>query len=428
MKGEGEPSDSPRLESGNTSSRVTPPQQSIATLFKKAAAANNSAAGGPPTGGKAEGQGDRKKAAGPFKDESCGTSNHSRSKGASKDATEPQDRSPAPRPESLASPRAGSMSAPPKDASNSETTQQEIEQITEDASATAQTSQQMGVPQPSPLRTLSQRHADHVPKQATVSSILDRASPRKSAAASAAPSALDEATDDQLRRPHSLHSSSDMPHASEPGRRGSSGPGCPAQIAKSEAAGDNVPLQRRHSESTSQPRPHADQPVVPKHNHAAQAQMRKPGEQCTSQPAQTSPDDISDMQPQEKCVEGSTAPAARMDPQPKSSVKRTAAEGPPMASHSQDMERSAPAQDNSSAGDAPAPEELLPDVNVAEQRRIMRDIWLRQNVSKASPSAGDRGNMALTKKRLKREVEHGHGTDGGAKQLRINNMFRAPAK
>ena len=99
-----------------------------------------------------------------------------------------------------------------------------------------------------------------------------------------------------------------------------------------------------------------------------------------------------------------------------------------MASHSQDMERSAPAQDNSSAGDAPAPEELLPDVNVAEQRRIMRDIWLRQNVSKASPSAGDRGNMALTKKRLKREVEHGHGTDGGAKQLRINNMFRAPAK
>ena len=58
----------------------------------------------------------------------------------------------------------------------------------------------------------------------------------------------------------------------------------------------------------------------------------------------------------------------------------------------------------------------------------MRDIWLRQNVSRASPGAGDRGNIALTKKRLKREVEPGHGGDGGAKQLRINSMFKAPAK
>ena len=320
------------------------------------------------------------------------------------------------------------MSAPPKDTSNSETSQQQIEQITGDASATAQTSEQAGVLQPSPSRTLSQRHADHVPKQATVSRILERASPRKSVAADKAPWASTEATEDQLNRRDSLHSNADANHASEPGQKGSRGPGCLAQTAKADVAGDGTPLQRHHSGSACQSRPHVVQPAAPAHNHAVQAQAQKLEEQCTSQPARARPDDIPDMQPQDKCVEGSAAPAACMDPQPKSSVKRTAAEGLPTASHSQDMERSAPAQDNSSAGDVAAPEELLPDVNVAEQRRIMRDIWLRQNVSKASPSAGDRGSMALTKKRLKREVEHGQGGDGGTKQLRINNMFRAPAK
>ena len=320
------------------------------------------------------------------------------------------------------------MSAPPQDPSTSEISQRQIEQITGDASAKAQTSEQAGVLQPSPLRTLSQQHADHVPKQATVSRILERASPRKSIAAGVANLASGEGTDDQLNRSTSLHNNADAPHASEPGQRGSSGPSFPAQPAKAEVAGDGAPLQNHHSGSACQSSPHADQSVAPAQYHAAQAQAQKLKEQCTSQPARARPDDIPDMQPHDKRVEGSAALAACMEPQPKSSVKRTAAKGPPMASHSQDMERSAPAQDNSSAGDAPAPEELLPDVNVAEQRRIMRDIWLRQNVSKASPSAGDRGNMALTKKRLKREVEHGHGGDGGAKQLRINNMFGAPAK
>ena len=401
VKEEGDPSDSPRLESGNTSSRVTPPQQSIASLFKKAAAAN---AGG--ANSKAEGRGNKEGAA-----------------GSSKDAAEVQDRVPAPEHESLASPRVGDTSAPARGRRESETSSQ---QTPEDPAP--RTSQQAGARQANQLRMSSQQHADHVPKQATVSSILERASPRKSLAAGAAPLVFTEATDDQLNRRNPLHSNADAPHASEPGRRGSSGQDCPAQTAQPEAAGDHVPPQSHRGGSASQPRPHVDQPVAPARDYAAQAQAQQHEEQCTSHPARTSPDDISDMQPQDKRFEGSAAPAACVEPQPEFSVKSTAAESPCTASRPQDKDRTAPAQDSSSAGEAPAPEELLPDVNVAEQRRIMRDIWLRQNVSKASPSAGDRGNMALTKKRLKREVEHGHGTDGGAKQLRINNMFRAPAK
>ena len=73
-------------------------------------------------------------------------------------------------------------------------------------------------------------------------------------------------------------------------------------------------------------------------------------------------------------------------------------------------------------------DEVLPDVDVAEQRRIMRDIWLRQNISRGSPRVADRSHGGGMKRRLKQEGEPGPAGDPGAKQLRINAMFRAPAK
>ena len=50
-------------------------------------------------------------------------------------------------------------------------------------------------------------------------------------------------------------------------------------------------------------------------------------------------------------------------------------------------------------------DEALPDVDVAEQRRIMRDIWLRQNISRGSPRAADKSSGASGKRRLKPEGE-----------------------
>lgn len=74
-------------------------------------------------------------------------------------------------------------------------------------------------------------------------------------------------------------------------------------------------------------------------------------------------------------------------------------------------------------------DEVVPNVDVAEQRRIMRDIWLRQNISRGSPKVADRSHGGTSmKRRLKQEGEPGSASDPGAKQLRINAMFRAPAK
>ena len=73
-------------------------------------------------------------------------------------------------------------------------------------------------------------------------------------------------------------------------------------------------------------------------------------------------------------------------------------------------------------------DEALPDVDVAEQRRIMRDIWLRQNISRGSPRNADKGHAGNVKRKLKQEGEPGLGNDSGPKQLRINAMFKAPAR
>lgn len=70
----------------------------------------------------------------------------------------------------------------------------------------------------------------------------------------------------------------------------------------------------------------------------------------------------------------------------------------------------------------------LGDVDVEEQRRIMRDIWLRQHVNRGSLRAADSGRGAPAKKRHKRDIEHGVAREVGPKQLRINAMFKAPAK
>ena len=73
-------------------------------------------------------------------------------------------------------------------------------------------------------------------------------------------------------------------------------------------------------------------------------------------------------------------------------------------------------------------DEALPDVDVAEQRRIMRDIWLRQNINKGSPRHADKGHGGGMKRKLKQEGEPGPSSDSGPKQLRINAMFKAPAR
>ena len=83
---------------------------------------------------------------------------------------------------------------------------------------------------------------------------------------------------------------------------------------------------------------------------------------------------------------------------------------------------------NASQGRHAPPGEVLPDVDVEEQRRIMRDIWLRQHVNRGSPRPADSSKGALAKKKQKRESEHGAARDAGPKQLRINAMFKAPAK
>ena len=50
-------------------------------------------------------------------------------------------------------------------------------------------------------------------------------------------------------------------------------------------------------------------------------------------------------------------------------------------------------------------DEVLPDVDVAEQRRIVRDIWLRQNISRGSPRAAHRSHAGSMERRLKQEGE-----------------------
>lgn len=99
---------------------------------------------------------------------------------------------------------------------------------------------------------------------------------------------------------------------------------------------------------------------------------------------------------------------------------------------SSDKEGSPPgaaSQEHNAIQDRQAPPgEVLPDVDVEEQRRIMRDIWLRQNVHRGSPRAADSSKGAPARKRQKRESEHAAAGEAGPKQLRINAMFKAPTK
>lgn len=56
-------------------------------------------------------------------------------------------------------------------------------------------------------------------------------------------------------------------------------------------------------------------------------------------------------------------------------------------------------------------DEALLDVDVAEQRRIMRDIWVRQHISRGSPRKADKGHAGNVKRKLKQAGEPGLGSN-----------------
>ena len=261
----------------------------------------------------------------------------------------------------------------------------------------------------SPARALSQPHADSVQQQTTVASMLERASPQ------------------------SKTSRDELP--------ASSGPEC----------------QQHCQSGTAQQGSEADQSAAVAAAEAEQADEQADRQNCTTgespcldsselatqAPRQTASREASaaqgsrgrEVSKAHRCENGhdtktgSAAPTVAPRPQD-CAASPSGPDHPHM--QSSDKEGSPPraaSQEHNASQDRQAPPgEVLPDVDVEEQRRIMRDIWLRQHVHRGSPGAADSSKGAPAKKRQKRESEHAAAGEAGPKQLRINAMFKAPAK
>lgn len=408
--------DAVKVEAGEASHKAAQHRHSIASLFRKAAAANNSSTAARPEGG----------------------SDKNMTGEAAKDVPGLASKPSEPKQGAAGACKAGGASA----ASYSPRARQTYH--------VKQQPLQAGDLHASLSPVLSQPHAD--PQQATVSRILEQASPRKAPAGALPGQKALDALLDHMHNP-SQAPARDQPHDS----------GCNEQepASLSSAPGGSSAVQKRSRDGASKQSIQGDQHTASASAGAAQVDTQMPDRGRKANAAGLIVTAASDKQrhgDSSRASTGSRAAAELSLPRgnaPREEQKHAAScrpstgkarsaevvqlhdskEAAPAGGSLENLQaghkdRSAPAAQGGSCPNQEQhpPEEVLPDVDVAEQRRIMRDIWLRQNVSRASPKAGDKSSGAVAKKKLKREGEHGAGEDAGAKQLRINAMFKAPTK
>ena len=257
----------------------------------------------------------------------------------------------------------------------------------------------------SPARGLSQPHADSVQQQTTMASMLERVSPQS------------KTNKDKLP-------ASSGPECQQHCQSSTAKPGSEADQFAAAADAEAEQADRHDCTTGGSPCPDSSELATQAPRQAAS---------CEASAAQGSGGRA--VSEAHRCESGrdtnvgSAAPTEAPRPQ---DIPATPSE--PDHPHMQSSDREgrppgAASQDHDASQDRQAPpEEVLPDVDVKEQRRIMRDIWLRQHVNRDSPRATESSKGALAKKRQKRESEHGAAGDAGPKQLRINAMFKAPAK
>lgn len=288
----------------------------------------------------------------------------------------------------------------------------------------------------SPVRSLSQPHNDSVRQQATVSHILERAVPQKPAGNSAPRQAADascqqhgsakELYTSQAEERNAHQKYSEVENRDREGheqvpegthRRSEEGEqpahSAAPKLEQSYQQMSDLGSGRLSAEMSAESAGHAhrqdeSRDVDRSNDPSAAPSSAQKDERSGTEKAQRQPS---------SCREGTGLP---MDVNKQQGHRnKDKSEQPQHDSCSKECAQGHPRAAQDPLGQV---DEIVPDVDVAEQRRIMRDIWLRQNISKASPKATNRSSAGAVKRK------HTPGNEAGAKQLRINSMFKAPAK
>ncbi len=415
-------SDSPRVENGEGAhASKAPHQRSITALFRKAAAANTKTTSSKAAAedskvqrkgvAAATAEAQQMPAAQQAKPQALEHGNMANKTGSASEAKAPPAVSPAGHPERTGS-AAGNTDLPGQP-------------MTESAQRRPRSgSQQLG----SPMPVQSQPHADNVRQQAKVSRILEQASSPQEPSGSAAPRQTADVGAQQPRASNSEEAHAGLSEqAPHDGRAATSI--ARTAVGQKRLQGDPCIHEAQHASSAP-----SEQKQAGHQMHESSSGGGGGGAQAAGETAALSQNAVA-------LSDGQTAGAPHAPPADASAAQHGLGSGAgrstspgiadaveaPDASKAEhaDQDSASQPQQEKHAGQV---NEALPDVDVAEQRRIMRDIWLRQNISRGSPKHADKGHAGSVKRKLKQEGEPGHGGDSGPKQLRINAMFKAPAR